>query len=735
MIPTTNSQPNALVPINRPSVESGITLADRFTDSSVAIYSKFSPYDASGGGFSLGYQQPYVWTGLNDSRVKKYLKKYDNTTFPVGSSIQDTQRLTKFMASGTGLVFSAIQFSIQNQNAFNETRIWNPASIVTSGGISSLARLFGAQDKYPMRHIESSGGGFFATIGDGLLSSVGIKTKAILDKVAPPGTAKLGLEALSIESKSGAGWAAKGLTRYQTSVAGRDHFMAKFVSNGTNAQGQSVFSTFLKSLGNSIISKVTSLIPSTKSKEADWKYRVEYSDKVKAYHAFYEDRSGLLSYNINGQIYTTEHVHRFYPSTDDRDTKDNWYYGPTQSSNGNFSSPIEKLTDTLKTQNFDPSVDVHGKTLGKPSNINSTVTKKTVDEALGDSTVNRINSAVIKWNTIQKANKDYDAISSELFKGAYKTYKDIRDTIGANYENSIIDKTKVLDSGDGKDMAGSMKSDGYNQYKPIKSKNIPKQLLDRTENTSRDIIFFYFYDVVNEVYIPFRATMTGMSENTSVEWEDFQYIGRADKLYMYKGFSREIYFTFSVYASSVSDLEPMWNRINYLSGLTRPAKYTEGKAEGGLGEFMYPPMLKFRIGDLFVDQPAVIRNFGVNVPDDSPWETLRATIYSYNNGKISSTRNVAQLPMKVDITVSMALIEKERSQTDALRYFDDTLKGFNESGAKQYTQYRNERRLRENAKAVENAKIATSDFSPGGKYFGEDVLAPRGPSTLDQTSF
>jgi hypothetical protein len=668
MIPTSNPQSSALVPISRQSVDSGISLETRFNDSSKDIYSKFSVYDAGGHGFHVGFQQPYVWTGLNDSKTWKYLKKYDNTTFPEGSTVQDTLRVTKFIASGRGATFAGIQFLLQNQNSFNETRIWNPASILFG---TAQKGLLGLIDR-PNRHIESSGGGIFSTILDGFLTTVGIKTKAILGKTAPSGTAKMGLEALSLEAKTGGGWASKGLSRYESAVSGRDRFIAKFSSDGKNLKGQSVVSNFLSSIGKSIISKVTSKLPTTKGNTANWDYRVEYSDTIKVFDAFRADRSGLLKSKVAGAQYEVVDIHRYYPTED----KTTWYFGPEKQGKNPPPSTLEGLASQLASQKYDPTVNVDGKKLGNPPTVSGLVTKKVVDDVIGEATVNRLNGAMAKWNS----NTSYDKITDiNFFKGGAKTYKEVSGVNSTipSYRNSIINTGGLIDFAGGKDFAASNKADGYNQLRPIYSVDgIPDELLDKSKGNSKDTIFFYFYDLVNNVYIPFRATVSGLNENNSVEWEDFQYIGRADKLYMYKGFTREINFTFSVYANSISEMEPMWARINYLSGLTRPANYTSDAS--GFSEFIYPPMVTFRLGDLYIDQPSVIRSFGFSIPDDAVWETSRTVgaKYSYKNGAISSTKNAAQLPMKVDVTIAMALLEKERSQTKSLRYFDKTLPGF-----------------------------------------------------------
>jgi hypothetical protein len=144
---------------------------------------------------------------------------------------------------------------------------------------------------------------------------------------------------------------------------------------------------------------------------------------------------------------------------------------------------------------------------------------------------------------------------------------------------------------------------------------------------------------------------------------------------MYKGFERTLNFSFTVYASSLEELVPMWSRINYLVGLTRPPKYTDnGSADpsGVLSKFMYPPMIALTMGDMYNDQPAVITSVGTTIPDDSLWETFRGNGEEYNRyiGKqyYDKKTKSLQLPTKVDVNIGMNLMEKERSTTGVDHY-------------------------------------------------------------------
>lgn len=213
-----------------------------------------------------------------------------------------------------------------------------------------------------------------------------------------------------------------------------------------------------------------------------------------------------------------------------------------------------------------------------------------------------------------------------------------------------------------------------------------------------DIISFYFYDIVNQKYIPFRATVKGIQDTNTAEWETVEYLGRPDKQYYYRGFTREVSFNFTVNAHSIKELMPMWQRINYLVGLTRPANYTE-QTSGG---FMIPPMVQLTLGDFFKNHFVVIKSCNITIPDDASWEVIPerytsnwsfgagfdgAIRWGYddsiNNSLDGSVRDkiknksqgrFAQFPRTVDINMQMAIMEKDRPKTGRAIWGDAPVK-------------------------------------------------------------
>jgi hypothetical protein len=193
---------------------------------------------------------------------------------------------------------------------------------------------------------------------------------------------------------------------------------------------------------------------------------------------------------------------------------------------------------------------------------------------------------------------------------------------------------------------------------------------DQFNGLGPDLVKFYFYDIVNNRFIPFNATVKGLQENNTSTWEPIEYLGRPDKLYYYKGFTRDVSFNFKVVAHSVKELLPMWQRVNYLVGLTRPSNYTS-TVNGG---FMIPPMVQFTLGDFYKNHFVVLNSCNVSIPEDASWElinesTVQQQDWSYNLGNIftfdktSMKGKVAQFPREAEITINMSLMEKDRPKT------------------------------------------------------------------------
>ena len=193
-----------------------------------------------------------------------------------------------------------------------------------------------------------------------------------------------------------------------------------------------------------------------------------------------------------------------------------------------------------------------------------------------------------------------------------------------------------------------------------------------------DSIACFFYDVVNDKYVPFRSAIKGLSESGNASWEELPFIGRADKVYSYAGFNRNASFTIKIIISSIKELAPTWQRINYINTAYKPSNYTKkpkvsggnsrynrSKVSGGnsrYDRFMIPPMFFLTLGDFYRDQPILIQSVVITVPDEASWETQNednSGAWDYMAGLIKAPGiKFGQVPRDVELGFTVTLLEK-----------------------------------------------------------------------------
>ena len=93
-------------------------------------------------------------------------------------------------------------------------------------------------------------------------------------------------------------------------------------------------------------------------------------------------------------------------------------------------------------------------------------------------------------------------------------------------------------------------------------------------------------------YLHFRAFLDDFSDSYSADWSEVQYVGRAEKLYNYAGFNRDITMGFTIYAQSKAELIPMYKKLNYLASTLAPDYSPAGYMRGNI--------VKMTVGGLFI---------------------------------------------------------------------------------------------------------------------------------------
>jgi len=163
-----------------------------------------------------------------------------------------------------------------------------------------------------------------------------------------------------------------------------------------------------------------------------------------------------------------------------------------------------------------------------------------------------------------------------------------------------------------------------------------------------DFVPLKFRDKVNGKYMIFRSILESISDNSAPEYAEERYIGRPDKVYVYQGATRNVNITFRVMPKSVQELIVLWEKLNYLRGLTYP-NIQQNR--------MIAPMMEFTLGDMYDLQPMLLQNLNYTIDTSSTWEIKPGL----------------RLPKFIQVAADMRLLEKHIPKTTGKFYDLDWL--------------------------------------------------------------
>ena len=145
--------------------------------------------------------------------------------------------------------------------------------------------------------------------------------------------------------------------------------------------------------------------------------------------------------------------------------------------------------------------------------------------------------------------------------------------------------------------------------------------------------------------VQFRAFIKDLNQTATPEYKAYQYIGRIEKFINYVGVQREISFKLGVVAFSRDELNVVWRRINYLTGLVFPYGFNKG--------IMQPNITRLTIGDVYVNQPGYVTSLSTNFTELSEsWELDAGS----------------QVPIAAQMDIKFTLIEKASRIADSPFY-------------------------------------------------------------------
>lgn len=680
-----DSRPSLVkVPQNYPMVPEPGKISILFDANYNDLYHKFDANNYDGGN-GFGFSQPYVY---------RYPTEREIGVLGIGSKVDDVVRVTKFIASGRGALFVAKQFLLQGFQPFDETNIYNPTEVVLTAASNLASGLLSA----PKRHVDTSAG-----LLGGLAQLVGI---GISRNSPPPSTVAAGngqggstagslfggfsllgsgnnreAEVLPVQNY-GEG---AGLLRAKTATKARSILQAKW-GTATGGIGGGILG-YITGIAKSIIPQVFG------SDKQNFKQRADeeaYDWMVK----FYNDNTAKdlsanskLSINIFGISLNGGSQLANRQKTQQEQSYKQKYYNDTSAgsfiynkdevfvSNGEESSDIKK-----KYEFFIKNVDNKTSDPDSPVSVVNAGLKKVID-SIGF-------SKIYKTDITNKDN--WLLLSGNPTKQGYDRLHDIASTPSnmknnpnsvesTYYDNSVRTLDSIINPTRNVGLAGNGRPDKINTLTILDDdKKVKENLLAGYEEWKPyedDLIAFFFYDVVNKKYIPFRATVRGINESNNGLWDELRFIGRADAIYSYTGFNRNLAFTFTVVVNSLLELYPVWKRINYLVSAVKPSGYTSIVQNDKIkNNFIIPPMFMLTIGDLYKYQPVVLTTITMNIPDSAIWETVpenSSEDWTYMANMIKSTvpkSRIGQVPREIEVSVACNVLEKERPRVGGTHF-------------------------------------------------------------------
>mgnify|MGYP000951577903 CR=1 FL=1 len=698
------------------------------------LYKRLSPYanyrDTLIQGFTT---EPFYWispltAGKGLSALKMAEAKYDSRLFALGSAPIDIIRVTKFLLSGRGIPFLAKQFLLQTGNPYNETRIYNPTSPIVA---ATMGLTFG--NTRPMRFIDIQGGvvGIASSLVGSSIPSLfgspktdppaGTAPKALADDTYIP-TATTGGKGLlragtaeTAEANLIRAWpkdisgAGKSST-FKEAVSKRfkelfQNFRKVRQDGKSYRSDEGTYGLMLAGgnvrfdyIGASYENfewgqrwfgggKITR--PNNEKVEKPYRIFVEYDKNGtrKTVIRYFDESNYNYGISFTGQV---EYVRK--ESTDENKQgvrySDHIGLEAKDDKRGEYANSdimVQYKAYSDPHQQF-PTKD--GEKVKNTKLLNDTL-KRVVNRVKAGGIYDWIptkegmsseDSAIVRTGT---GTYDYDRLASNATQ---RPWGEKPNTIGYSVNLGSLSEYR---RGGGKMVSNDLTFDAIKRSLKLptdghfdaintlevldQSRKIAKPVLTgwtTWEPYRDDTIALYFYDVVNENYIPFRATIQGINASNNASWEELSFIGRGDKLYSYGGFTRNLSFNIHVVISSLAELIPTWQRINYMLSAVKPANYTVSEYKKITDQFMVPPMFMVTIGDLYREQPILLQSVMMEIPNDAIWETVNSEnmtdyskdkIWTYLNGKIRSKYMSGQFPREANLSFNANLLEKERA--------------------------------------------------------------------------
>jgi len=346
----------------------------------------------------------------------------------------------------------------------------------------------------------------------------------------------------------------------------------------------------------------------------------------------------------------------------------NWVYSPTKQG---VSSQYGSITNTNSTSLFGEGENAlfgrdetnTGVKESNPQqvaqNINNNVLAYTYNNIANQGTSNTFDPAnptpqvLSRYKTTQLSYiTDYRNIinqtnpNSDLPSTNYTTFnrETSYNTARTFYKRSVENNNSPVTTNPNDINPNALSVDKVNTFKVGSSSLDPNGKEGDYINNDLTKFFFEINDNDNKgnFFLFFRAYVNNLSDGFQADWQPYKYVGRGENFYRYNGFSRDMSLAFTVYAHSRAEMIPLYEKLNYLAGITAPDYSNGGYMRGN---FTY-----ITVGDYINSVPSIIKSINLKPSFEAGWDINRE-----ENGspiKPESKEFVGQIPRMIEVDLS-----------------------------------------------------------------------------------
>jgi hypothetical protein len=160
---------------------------------------------------------------------------------------------------------------------------------------------------------------------------------------------------------------------------------------------------------------------------------------------------------------------------------------------------------------------------------------------------------------------------------------------------------------------------------------------------NQDLIPFWIKSKRSSRSAHFRSYVTGITETSSPSWSSSKFFGNPFSFYTYDGVERSVSFTLNIVCLNAGELASNWEKLEFLTAQTYPT-FTSTNT----GNYTNPPIVSFRLGDMYRDKVSYIESLSYSLPDAGTWETNIDGLL---------------LPKFIDVSIAFKFIEQIGSQS------------------------------------------------------------------------